>query len=83
MIRKYLFVLLAIAAALPLASCSDNEDADGTYARFAGKIGPISGVGAKVNVNVESNTAWTLSKPKDGTWYHVTPRRAVAMGSSP
>lgn len=73
MIRKYLFVLLAIAAALPLASCSDNEDADGTYARFSGKIENIAGIGATVNINVESNTAWTLSKPKDGTWYHVTP----------
>lgn len=73
MIRKYLFMLLALAVILPLASCSDNEDADGTYARFAGKIEPISGIGAKVNVNVESNTAWALSKPKDGTWYHVTP----------
>lgn len=73
MIRKYLFVLLAIAATLPLASCSDNEDADGTYARFSGKIENIAGIGATVNIHVEANTAWTLSKPKNGTWYHVTP----------
>lgn len=66
-------MLLAMAAVLPLASCSDNDDADDTYARFSGEIGHISGIGATVNIKVESNTAWTLSKPKDATWYHVTP----------
>lgn len=70
--RILLFTVLILIVILS-ASCDKSEQGELVYARFTAEPDLISGLGATITLNVESNTEWTLSKQNTDTWFHVTP----------